>query len=294
MKPNKSLYLAMLAAAVCTGFTSCSNNDDDGQPTNTQLWVGELGAPAYEADAVAYNITNSSEFGSIELTASGNYIVMPPMGNHGQNAPVAKSAPAGRTMFHKTAPSARDYSSNGIFGEYTKLADGSYNLKGFGILGPLTDGTLDLTLENGTEYILDAIKISNMESNALNNRFCRTWYVESVTIAEYDAAGNLTRSQTLSKEEIREDYVRYVVVTKAGTFMQTDWHDVIEGYGEWHWYDTANQVFTYRFLDDDDDDTGSEQVAFQNDKAIFLGSYPDYNDYDQLITVVEQVVATAK
>ena len=51
---NKSLYLAMLAAAVCTGFTSCSNNDDDGQPTNTQLWVGELGAPAYEADAVAY------------------------------------------------------------------------------------------------------------------------------------------------------------------------------------------------------------------------------------------------
>ncbi len=88
--------------------------------------------------------------------------------------------------------------------------------------------------------------------------------------------------------------MRYVVVTKAGTFMQTDWHDVIEGYGEWHWYDTANQVFTYRFLDDDDDDTGSEQVAFQNDKAIFLGSYPDYNDYDQLITVVEQVVATAK
>ena len=55
--------------------------------------------------------------------------------------------------------------------------------------------------------------------------------------------------------------------------MQTDWHDVIEGYGEWHWYDTANQVFTYRFLDDDDDDTGSEQVAFQNDKAISLRGF---------------------
>ena len=64
MKKIKFLAMMIAAFSFTMGFTACGDDDDDTPDSN--LWVGELGAPAYEADAVAYRITNSSKYGAIE------------------------------------------------------------------------------------------------------------------------------------------------------------------------------------------------------------------------------------
>ena len=66
-------------AILCVGnFSSCNSSDDnDGD--------GQLETPLYAADAAKYEITDeSSEVKSIELTESGQYIVI--MNNAGRNA----------------------------------------------------------------------------------------------------------------------------------------------------------------------------------------------------------------
>ena len=66
-------------AFFCVGnFSSCSSSDDnDGE--------GQLDTPQYAADAAKYEITDeSSEVKSIELTESGQYIVI--MNNAGRNS----------------------------------------------------------------------------------------------------------------------------------------------------------------------------------------------------------------
>ena len=66
-------------AFFCVGnFSSCSSSDDnDG--------MGQLDTPQYAADAAKYEITDeSSEVKSIELTESGQYIVI--MNNAGRNS----------------------------------------------------------------------------------------------------------------------------------------------------------------------------------------------------------------
>lgn len=214
MKRIKFLAMMIAAFSFTMGFTACGDDDDDTPDSN--LWVGELGAPAYEADAVAYRITNSSEYSAIELTASGNYIVTPAALAQ-NNAPAAR-----RSMFKAMAKderSSRASNYNGVFGTYTKLSDGSYNLAGFGVLSPYNNGSLTLTLENGTTEVLDAVKVADIESNPLNNRLCRSWYVQSGEFLVYDRGGNLIDRETITGSDLKDDYVQYVVVTKAGTFV---------------------------------------------------------------------------
>ncbi len=289
MKKIKFLAMMIAAFSFTMGFTACGDDDDDTPDSN--LWVGELGAPAYEADAVAYRITNSSDYSAIELTASGNYIVTPAALAQ-NNAPAAR-----RSMFKAMAKeerSSRAGNYNGVFGTYTKLSDGSYNLKGFGVLSPYSNGSLTLTLENGTTEVLDAVKVADIESNPLNNRFCRTWYLQSAEISVYDRGGNLIDRETITGSGLKDDYVQYVVVTKAGTFVQVDWNGMIESNGEWAWVSTADQIFSYRFLDEYDD-FGSVQVAFDNDRAYYQASFEEYDDdYGQYVIYVERLNTIAR
>lgn len=289
MKKIKFLAMMIAALSFTVGFTACGDDDDD--TPNTNLWVGELGAPAYEADAVAYRITNSNKYSAIELTASGNYIVTPAGLAH-SNAPAARSSMF-KAMSHE-ARSSRAGNYNGVFGTYTKLSDGSYNLEGFGVLSPYSNGNITLTLENGTTEVLDAVKVTDIESNPLNNRLCRSWYIQSAEISVYDRGGNLIGRETITGSDLKDEYVQYIVVTKAGTFVQVDWGGWIESNGEWSWTSTADQIFSYRFLDEYDD-TGSVQVAFDNDRACFIQSGEDYDDdYGQRVTYVERINTIAR
>ena len=51
MKRIKFLAMMIAALSFTMGFTACGDDDDD--TPDSSLWVGEIGAPAHEADAVA-------------------------------------------------------------------------------------------------------------------------------------------------------------------------------------------------------------------------------------------------
>jgi len=266
------LFVALFAT-MSVNLTSCGGDDDE--PNDGNLWQGELGAPAHEDDAVAYKITGSSDFSSIELTASGNYIVIPARSSY--NAPKAEK----RSIFRAASKESRAYYGGNVFGTYTKNSDGSYNLKDFGTLGAYNNGTLELTLIDGTEYTLNATKLPNIDNNALNDRFCRTWYIQKAVETVFDMQGNVIDSQTLTGSDLKADYVQYVVVTKAGTFLQVDWGGWFESDGSWNWIDTKNQKFHYVFSDYAEDN-GDVQVAFDGDLAIFKETSVEYDeDYGQ-------------
>ena len=78
MKKIKTILFSLMAILCLGNLSSCSSSDDnDGD--------GKLETPQYAADAAKYEITDeSSEVKSIELTESGQYIVI--MNNVGRNA----------------------------------------------------------------------------------------------------------------------------------------------------------------------------------------------------------------
>lgn len=59
------------------GMTACFGGDDDDDEDDEDLWEGSVSAPAFESDAACYTILDSDELESIELTASGNYVIVP-------------------------------------------------------------------------------------------------------------------------------------------------------------------------------------------------------------------------
>ena len=68
---HKSMYV-MLTACITFTMPSCTTEEDDNGITNKP----KLEVPAYDAIAAKYEITDaSSQFKSIELTASGNFII---------------------------------------------------------------------------------------------------------------------------------------------------------------------------------------------------------------------------
>lgn len=292
-KTLRIVGLGLAAVLLSVGMTACLGGDDD--EDGEDLWEGSVEAPAYESDASCYMILDSDELESIELTASGNYIIVPTANGSYYNAPLKSSkaeARSGRRMFSKQSQSRASDGMDIIFGEYSKLGDGSYNLDGYGKLTVVDDNTLIVTPNGGAEMTLRAEKKGTAKDSDLNNRFCRTWYVESVKRQTY-SGNNLIDEYNLPSSEIHAEYVKYVVVSKAGTFLQTDWDDSVESYGTWRWQNTKNQVFRYDFIDEEGE--GEVQVSFSGDKATFIEKYMEYDDdYGRDLLYVERITTRSK
>lgn len=289
-KFNKSFTWAVLACtALCGGLTSCDfgNDDDDDDPDNNvpeDLWQGELPDAKFENDAVFFNIRNRERYSSIELTSSGNYIAMPVAQEYSNNSDtraVKSTGLAGMFRSHGKATRYEDGSNyeNAIFGTYTKGDDGSYNLQGLGVLFILNESTIQLHLNDGTILTFEVdIQYPVVDGNTLNNRMCRTWGVVDVYEEAYDSKGTRIMNKKLTQQEIMDEYVQYVVMSKAGTFTQVDWDNSLDSYGRW-WWDSENlQIFGYLFVDEDG--SGSCGVKFNGDRAEFFETY--YGTFDDL------------
>ena len=85
MKKMNFFVMALLClCSLAIGFTSCSDDDNSVTPP-------DLGTPPFEAVSGKYDVTSTgSPYESIELTASGNYIVV--LDNGGYSSSVARHA----------------------------------------------------------------------------------------------------------------------------------------------------------------------------------------------------------
>ena len=289
MKKLKFLAMALAAVVLPLGFASCGGSEDDEE----DLWKGELENPKYESDAVLFNVTDDdSDIASIELTASGDYIVIPC--EYDAPAPIMPSmAPALRktapkSIFRKSTTSRAGW-EYGVFGEYKKLKEGVYELIGYGTLTIVNDSRINLALDNGGDLNLDVTKATEIQANALNNRLCRTWQITGGQYKVYDLEGNLIHTEKMTDREIKEECVEYVVMSKANTYITIDWDGEIDGYGVWNWEDKDLQVFNYHYTDEDF--TGSVKVTFDGDRCKFYERTYDYWGVDEEEAIVEVIIS---
>lgn len=134
---KKMNFFVMLFLCLCTmtiGFAACS--DDDNNPT-----APNLGTPPYEAVSGKYNVTTpDSPYESIELGASGNYIVTLSGGSYALSAQTAMQPgrSGNRLLANRTAQTRATQYGNLVYGTYTDLGNGRYQLEDFGTI-TLTD-----------------------------------------------------------------------------------------------------------------------------------------------------------
>ena len=161
----------LLASA---GFTACSSSDgDNNNGSDVSLNGGEnLETPAYEDVSALYEVQDDmSKIRSVELTASGDYIIQ--MG--GGTPPKAPKRFAGSKFLAEYV-----YRPNIIYGRYTKTSENQFNLENWGTI--TVNGTSSITLTpNGSDdpITVPVAKKTQYPSNDLTNKLCRTWNFSS-------------------------------------------------------------------------------------------------------------------
>lgn len=181
---------ALLAACAVPVLTACSDSDEGGNDDENENIVS-LNPPVYEAFSAKYDITDSSSpYESIELCASGDYLVT-------KRASAASTHSAADTrrmplLNARTATNRAVAYENLIYGTYTRQPDGSFRLEGFGTLTLVSDGNqevtgLSITPEGGTAMTFSAEKAATVADDELTNALCRTWKVTRVHEKGYDS-----------------------------------------------------------------------------------------------------------
>ena len=199
MDKIKFLSFALLLA-ICVGFVSCKGDKEGG--------FEDFDTPKYEEFSAKYVIeTEGSDIESIELTASGNYIITKSYYSYYSTY----NLNCGRMLLAKPHES-RGYGMP-IYGKYTKVSDTEFKLEGFGTIkiNGSTDDAYSLTIEETGEepYVLTAAKKTQYEDSAMTNALCRTWEISTLGL-KYVINGKTIFDKTVDSDNIRDLAASYV------------------------------------------------------------------------------------
>ena len=270
----------ILLCLLCLGLSSCgsgSSNEDDDESS--------LITPAYENISGKYEISGSNTFSSIELSESGNYIIIKKI-----SSTLAKQASVEISKEHRSwlklahATMTRSSSTNNvIYGKYTLKADGSITLEGFGTLVITTSGNnvtnLTLTPISGSTITLNATKDEFISSDTQTTKLCRTWniltetekYYENgqlVETVDYNATTGELIDKIISSGKVSTDDSEMpvqVLFSKSGTYLVYYKKDTA-GIAYWTWKNGSSSTINYKW-DDSDYDQGEFNVSFYSNKA---------------------------
>jgi len=260
-------------------FGSCSGDGDNG---------GDFEEPKYESDAARYVITSpGSEYESVELTASGNYIITEKQRTYTFSQGMANAA---RMSFLKSAnPAKTRATDNGIiYGKYTKKSDNEYYLDGFGIIVISSTGDnaydLEITTNSGNSIVLGANRENMYGESTMTNKLCRTWDLKKAELRAWEN-GKFMGAVTVTKDNYEEimgddECPVNVVFTKAGTYM------VIYSNGElaistWKWEKESQGLLRYSWNYDalyDPEESGLITISFSGKNMVVCEEYEE--EYD--------------
>lgn len=270
-----------LSIAICLTaglLTSCSDDDNDDGSTQQEI---TLDTPEYESVSAKYNIA-SGGISSIELTASGNYVVTM-SGAAGVPSSLQQSNMM-KSMFVKAGGTRAN--DGYIMGKFVKISDTEFILEGFGSI--VIDGAADnafsiqVTPSEGETYTLNAEKAANMSDSEMTKALCRTWNINTVTIkgtfngknfyeGDMPAAQYIQNWDGLNKafnkliESITgepDDEPLYepeltpeqIIFTKAGSYMIITDDDKLAVF-DWEWADESKGTVNYS------NNTGTNSVS---------------------------------
>ncbi len=318
------LLMSLVAVALSMGLVACSG-DDAG---DVEGGGAQLETPTFETDAAKYEIQDaSSAYASIELTASGNYIIQKNGVDYAAPAKMLseKFAPKPMTMFanQRTKSRASEY-ANVLYGKYTKLADGKYALEGFGVIEINYDAednaySLEVTPDGGATETLTASKTHVIADGSLTNNLCRTWNIAKFrtivkvngrtyfdttfkTMEEfyrkaYEATGDGSFLEELEyMEQNPEEYLNpeQVVFTKSGTYMVWYSNGTL-AVSFWRWYNENNGVLQYSWADVfEEDETGYCDIAFKSNQCVVTETHTETEDGFKMETISTTYLEEAK
>lgn len=276
----KLLYLMLAMMALPFAFSSCSSSSDDDGNDN----VPNIEAPKLESEAAKYTITSAgAEYQSIELTASGNYIIIKSANQSGQARKAqtvnAKTEKAKVSSFllnpdMKKMTRSGEWDSGILYGTYTKVGENEYKLDKI--------GTLKVTQENGVACALELTKADGTKKTYNGNKekqttassdfvnfMCRTWNISHIreyyklngkTMFDLEADSYAELYQKLKDfikshgdddddddidiDDFGTDTPKQVVITKNNTYMVI-YEDNELAIANWKWENESKHIFRY-------------------------------------------------
>lgn len=232
----KSLTACMAIALTLTpvALTSCSSDDDEDSPKEEPSEKYEaLGydEPKYEKESALYLVNASgSDIKSIELTPTGDYIVMK---NNSIADEVKRQSPAIRTSALRLnhAIATRAYADDKMaYGRYTRTGDGKYKLDGYGTIvvtgGESNAVKLTITLTDGRKIEVGAMKRDQYTATAKTNAICRKWNIGKVVVHKatgdvtYSSIEDMDRHENSGWDESEAEFEpKQVLFTKSGSYI---------------------------------------------------------------------------
>ena len=277
MKKIKLLAMAAALMLTATCFTACSDDEGGG--------IGniDLPTPQYEEVSGKYEITQAgSPYESIELSASGNYIVTRSYGGYGL-APKAGGKTRMALLAKRGATRSTEYGGI-IYGTFTSLGGNEFALEGFGTIkleysgGDVTG--IEITT-NGTTTSYSAEKAPTMGGDNITNALCRTWRIEKIREVYYDKETGKTDDMTVTPEnpgEVGYDMPIEVVWSKSGTYL-VSYLDGSIGVAEWKWKNRGAGQLYYAW---DGDWTGDYcTITFDGNRAVIHDKWEDEYGRDE-------------
>ena len=279
----KTSFLILLSVLVIPCFFSCSDDSED-IPVN-------MNPPQYESVSGKYEITDSSSpYASVELGASGDYIVIKRSGGYSMSS-------LRKNLFSQKTPVSRAVTyDNVIYGTYTQLDNGTFNLEGFGIVQLKSNGNQEITdiiikPNGGNEMIFTVEKAETMEGDELTDALCRTWKMVKIHEKGYDSYEGGEYDYTFTPESSEEGLMTEVMFSKSGTFLSFYNDNTIEAC-YWKWEDKGNRQIRYSWDNVwyNDDEEGNFTVSFSSDNKLTVYEYYKDNRTDEWFETTAEFV----
>lgn len=263
-------FLVLLAVLTVPCFFSCSDDTED--------VVVNMNPPQYESVSGKYEITDSSSpYASIELGASGDYVVIKRSGGY------AVSSLQKGNLFSRKAPASRAVAyDNVVYGTYIQIDDETFNLEGFGVIQLKSNGGQGITdviikPNGGNEMAFAVKKAATMGDDDLTNALCRTWKVTNIHERGYDSYDG-EYDDTYTPDEYY-GAISEVMFSKSGTFLSFYNDNEIEAHF-WKWENQGERQIRYSWDNvwNNDDEEGNFTVNFSSDNRLAIHEY--YRDYE--------------
>ncbi len=245
---NSKLFLSLALCIGLLSFSSCSKDDDNSSEKKQDPPVTNLQTPTYESVSAKYNVTDaSSDYQSIELTASGNYII-------------TKKTVAGARLATRS-----DEIANVLFGKFTKVNDKEFNLEGFGTLkieGSSSEAEITITIGDSSVSVT-ANRTTTIDPSVYTNQLCRTWSFAKIHLY-MQSPDNEWEDEYTSVSELKKDYKTYIekaginpdkieepkqlIFTKSGTYFIVTDKSQLE-LRNWKWVNEQKGILSYTIGD---------------------------------------------
>lgn len=285
MKKTNFLLLSVFLFFLSISVVSCSN--DDGV---------DLETPKYESASGKYIISSvGSPYSSIELGASGDYIVIMNNGVAGRAGNDETRISLFGMKGNESSFMSRATNYNGIiYGKYEQLDNGRFDLEGFGIIEIIYGNNeevnaISITPDNGREIEFDVVKEHVVDDDKLTNYLCRTWKVDKIRDVYYKDKEVVFEKEYVEKEDVRIDEVFF---SKSGTYMLV-YLDGTIGVSSWKWKNKEDKTISYSW-DNNWSDKHVVDISFEGNTLVVRevldaeGEGAEHFDINEIFTYLSE------